>query len=237
MSETNTQDRPRNRKQDAVESAPSASAPVANTALAQALADAAIKPEGFATIEIDGMDVSVPRKFAAGMVLTDTQAKILDAAYQRQFVNNQNAMAKGRSDRRAAGKDTAENAPWTAEQYVEAYATYEPNVGRERMGGIEKLRRDAARTAFTKLANEHNAALAAGTKSPVKGRTAPMVLPAGKGSAEVWEKVINGFLVMPAYADRIQAELDILLAAKAAEKSAPKTKAEKVDAGDLLGSL
>ena len=50
------------------------------------------------TIEIAGNDVTLPVKFAPGHVLTDAQAKVLDAAYQRQFTNNQNAMAKSRAE-------------------------------------------------------------------------------------------------------------------------------------------
>ena len=50
------------------------------------------------TIEIAGLQVTLPVKFGTGHVLTETQAKVLDAAYQRQFTNNQNALAKSRAD-------------------------------------------------------------------------------------------------------------------------------------------
>jgi hypothetical protein len=84
------------------------------------------------TIEIAGLQVTLPVKFAPGHVLTENQAKVLDAAYQRQFTNNQNASAKGREEALKKATTDAERsakAPLSAADIAKLYADYEPSVG------------------------------------------------------------------------------------------------------------
>lgn len=116
------------------------------------------------TIEIADQEVTLPVKFVSGHVLTETQARILDAAYQRQFTNNQNAQAKARKEK---GKPAL-----SATELAALYVDYEPSVGVHAGGtGLTKLRDEMAWRFWTSLVAEHNAAVAAGG--------APVIVKAG----------------------------------------------------------
>ena len=116
------------------------------------------------TIEIADQEVTLPVKFVSGHVLTETQARILDAAYQRQFTNNQNAQAKARKEK---GKPAL-----SATELAALYVDYEPSVGAHAGGtGLAKLRDEMAWRFWTSLVAEHNAAVAAGG--------APVIVKAG----------------------------------------------------------
>jgi hypothetical protein len=112
-------------------------------------------------LEIAGLSVTLPIKFSAGHTLTDTQARILDAAYQRQFTNNQNATAKSRAEAHAKG--TADKAPLTAEQIASIYLNYEPAVGGSpRQSAVERMRHEAGWRAIVSYFGEHNENVRAG---------------------------------------------------------------------------
>ena len=110
---------------------------------------------GNVTIEIAGLEVTLPVKFAPGHTLTENQAKVLDAAYQRQFTNNQNASAKSRAEAHVKATTDAERAakaPLTAAEIAALYTDYEPSVGgTPRQSTMEKLRQDAAWRAWVAL--------------------------------------------------------------------------------------
>ena len=72
-------------------------------------------------IEVAGFVVQVPRRFYAGSALTEAQAKVLNAAYIRQFRNNQNANAEARAKR---GEP-----PLTQKELQDIWRGYEPAVG------------------------------------------------------------------------------------------------------------
>lgn len=211
------------------------------------------------TIEIAGLQVTLPVRFRSGHVLTENQAKVLDSAYQRQFTNNQNANAKARADRFTKATTDAEreaNLALTANELAEFYPDYEPAVGGgPRMGSMEKMRSDAAWRAWVQLVKEHNDAVTAGgtaviTKAvdsygkpkPVAVQTCPrkprdMSEEAHKVVREEFEQTkalfIDKLLSMPLYAERIQVQLDAILA----EKGANKTEAAGDDivvSGDSL---
>lgn len=127
---------------------------------------AAAAPETVA-VELGGVSVPLPRKFMAGpVVLTANQALILDAAYQRQFKNNQDANAKARAEAYAKAttdEARADKAPLTAEQYIALYRDYEPAVGgAPRLGSMEKLRQEAGWRFWVGHVAEHNKLVAAG---------------------------------------------------------------------------
>lgn len=177
---------------------------------------------GFVTIEIAGQEIALPVKFSPGHVLTETQAKILDAAYQRQFTNNENAMAKARYAKENGNNDGF--IPLTATAYAEKYATYEPNVGGARMGSMEKIRNDAAWRMWTALVAEHNASVTrqgppviarAGNRQvpglkPIRGTDGKVV--AGGTVAEQRDRMVARLLTMPEFADRIQLQVDAIIA-------------------------
>src|SRR5580692_4416489 len=106
--------------------------PPANTGNGAATPAATPASLGTVTIEIAGMELTLPVKFGPGHVLTENQAKVLDAAYQRQFTNNENAMAKSRAEALEKAKtdeERAAKAPLTASAIAALYTAYEPSVG------------------------------------------------------------------------------------------------------------
>ena len=200
------------------------------------------------TIEIAGLEVTVPVRFAAGHVLTENQAKVLDAAYQRQFTNNQNAMAKARAE--ALGKATtdaerAAKAPLTATQLAALYTDYEPSIGgTPRQSQMEVIRQQAAWRFWTGHVAAHNKSVAAGGppvivkagQKPVAPLT-PKRGPDGKVIATVGDQrdaMTARLLAMPEYADRIQVQVDAILAERGSKTPVEKSDAVSLSADDLL---
>jgi len=194
---------------------------------------------GTIEIEIAGHNVVLPVKFGPGHVLTENQAKVLDAAYQRQFTNNQNAMAKARAEKLTKATTDAERAaaaPLTASALAGLYATYEPNVGGSRMGSMEKLRMDAALAVWLDMISEHNTAIDAGQPSPVFKQTLKLVVPLratkmADGTTQTvddWRN-LNANNVLNAKSPKVQARLqskiDTMLAEREAAKSATPSTA------------
>lgn len=206
------------------------------------------------TIEIAGISVALPVKFKTGHALTANQAKVLDVAYQRQFKNNQDANAKARSERLAKATDEEEieaNLPLTADDYVDFYLTYEPQTGSgPRTGSLEKMRLDAAWKAWVQLVKEHNdsikeggeaiitkagnkAVVAWNTPRKVRGEDADGFAKKLEASYQARKLFLDKFLSMPEYADRIQMQIDALLAEKNADKAVSKSD-NVVEAGAAL---
>lgn len=182
---------------------------------------------GTVTIEIAGLDVTLPVKFLGGHVLSDSQAKVLDAAYQRQFTNNQNAMAKARAEALTKATDDAGKAKYaalSASKLSELYNDYEPNVGGTRMGSMEKIRNDATWRMWTGKINSHNTSVKSGGE-PVIARAGKNQIPPlkpkrdanGKVTTTVQEQrdsLIARLLEMPDYAEAIQEQVDAIMAEK-----------------------
>jgi hypothetical protein len=203
------------------------------------------------TIEIAGLNITLPLKFRPGHVLTENQAKILDAAYARQFTNNQNANAEARAKRFA--KDAkAEDAPLSAAALAALYTDYEPAVGGGvRQSGLETLRHATAWRFWTTLVAEHNKSVSTGgvpviTKAGTKQVT---IAPAprkrqdqtdadAKATREVFDAdralFIGRLLEHSVYGPRIAALVEAELAAKAAEKAAPQAPAADTVVADSL---
>jgi hypothetical protein len=210
-------------------------------------------------VEMTGLKVELPLKFAAGHILTDHEARVLDAAYQRQFRNNQEANATNRAKRfekATTDAERPENAPLTAAQLVALYTDYQPAVGDTvRMSTLERMRHEAAWRAWVALVTEHNATV--GTDNPPvilkavmadgKARTVKLdTIPTTKPKSEDEEafkarkqeaidrrqSFCARMLDMPDYADRIQAQLDAIMA----ERGAKETKVEQdvIVSGDAL---
>ena len=210
---------------------------------------------GFVTIEIAGLNVQLPIKFGPGHVLTEAQAKVLDAAYQRQFTNNQNAMGKARGENFAKATTDAERlkyAPLSATALAALYADYEPSVGGTRTSSLEKMRLEAAWRVWVEMVEAHNASVKDGTP-PVfakrAGRNVPLPSTAilvtdetgkpimgtdGKQQKvtlqEQRDNLANGLLARPEFADRIQAMLDKVQAEKGKGK-------DKADATESVASV
>lgn len=208
----------------------------------------AASSNGNITIEIAGLEVTVPVRFAVGHVLTENQAKVLDAAYQRQFTNNQNAMAKARAE--ALGKATtdaerAAKAPLTATQLAAIYTDYEPSIGgTPRQSQMEVIRQQAAWRFWTGHVAAHNKSVAAGGppvivkagSKPVAPLT-PKRGPDGKVIATVGDQrdaMTARLLTMPEYADRIQVQVDAILAERGSKTPVEKSDAVSLSADDLL---
>ena len=217
---------------------------------------AAAAPLALTTIEISGLQVTVPLKFRPGHMLTETQARILDAAYQRQFINNQAANIKARGERLAKATTDAEraaNAVQTAEQIAALYTDYEPAVGgTPRQSALEKLRHDMAHRYWTARVASHNEALRTGMPPVILNAKDANGLPAmvsldtkpkktkeisqvdHEAALQVWEDAQAGFRTAllghkthgPAIAAMVEAEL----AAKK-EPAAPAAGAAAVVTG------
>jgi hypothetical protein len=176
---------------------------------------------GTVDLEIAGLEVTLPVRFAEGMVLTANQAKVLDAAYQRQFTNNQNAMAKAITDGKSK-KDLA-----SAAELAERYTTYEPAVGGSRIGSLEKLRNDAGWCVWVDMVALHNAAIEAGETSPVfKSQTLKIAIPRrkiGDQTVEMYRDAQTATVLGAKSAkvqERVQRMIDVLTAEREAAKTA-----------------
>jgi hypothetical protein len=185
------------------------------------------------------MEITLPVKFSPGHVLTENQAKVLDAAYQRQFTNNQNAMAKSRAEALEKATTDAEReakAPLTASAIAALYAAYEPSVGgATRQSTMEKIRSEAAWRFWTAHVSEHNKAVLAGSAPViVKAGKSVVALPSGKGAPEKRDALIAALLKLPAYADRIQVQVDAIVAERGNKKEEPKADALTLSADDLI---
>jgi hypothetical protein len=197
-------------------------------------------PLGTKSLSIGDLIVTVPVKFGPGHVLTEAQARILDAAYQRQFINNQNTSAENRARKLAKAKTAAERAafrPLTPDELVEIYLAYEPNVGNApRQSSVERMRHEATWRAIIAYLTEHNKAVEAGQPGIIaaaggKGVAIPKVPTKTKGVTEEQHKAnleafeaikttqIERFAANPKFAERIQIQLDALEAEKGSKKS------------------
>lgn len=138
---------------------------------AQAQASASETPAvATTTLTIGDVVVELPIRFAAGHTLSENEAKVLDAAYQRQFSNNQNAAAKSRREK---GEPAL-----TAAELASLYATYEPSIGGRRAADPDKLRNEIADRAWADLIADHNADVKAGGPGVLpKSAGKPVVLP------------------------------------------------------------
>lgn len=178
MSERTTHARP-HRPASATEPAAettTATAPVAETASAAPSGNGA----DTTAYEVAGQTVNLPIVFQDGHICNANQAKVLQAAHERQYRNNMNANAKARAERLAKAitdADRAANQPYTAAEIVSDFVTYcqtGPQIGGgPRLGSMERLRLEAAWNAWKLLVNRHNDAIKAGsepviTASPTK---------------------------------------------------------------------
>jgi hypothetical protein len=209
------------------------SAPATDTSAA-ALATANVE-----TFEIDGKAVALANAFTVGQPMDADHVKILFAAYVRQFTNNQNAIGKARAERHAkatTAEEKAATAPRTAEEIAALFAGYKPQVGGgPRLGSLERLRLTAAWRAYVAMVTEHNTALRNGNKGVFATNGVVAVMRKGdqdaKRKAESLaaetadeftarkESFLGKMLSMPKYADRIQAQLDLLQAENGKDKA------------------
>jgi hypothetical protein len=202
-------------------------------------------PLGAVTIEIAGLEVTVPVKFAPGHVLTENQAKVLDAAYQRQFTNNQNASAKSRAEYKVDGKPAPKPA-LTAAEIAALYADYEPSVGgTPRQSMLEKLRSDAAWNYWVEQVTAHNEAVKNGDDPViVKAGNKAVQLPSGKGAPEKREAMAAAILArangtadmepVQELAEGVQRHLDILLAQRGVKPTAASADTVVTSGADLI---
>jgi len=211
------------------------------------------------TIEVAGHMITVPRRFYAGDVLNESEAKVIDAAFQRQYINNQNAMDKARKDKLSAAKTSEERKiaqraidEMTPAKLVENYITYVPNVGGPRMSASERNELDAGWAAWVRLVAEHNAAKEKGIIAKAKGKHVALPTSASKvldgdgkpvldengkpktiSLADQRDTIARALLQRPAFADRIKAELDRIMAEKGKVKAEAPAE-ETVASGDLF---
>lgn len=181
------------------------------------------------TVTIAGIDVSLPVKFATGHILTDAEAKVIDAAYRRQFANNQNAAyaafekkAKEWDASTASDKGDKPSNPCTDSAMVEAYKGYVPQVGASQQTALEKARQEAGLRALHELMSEHNALIEEKKAGYAFFGAKPVALKKGKGAAEARDALVANLLKSVKQADRIQKHLDAILAEKGATKDTPE---------------
>lgn len=197
-------------------------------------------------VTIGEQEVMLPRKFTAGMPLTDTTATILETAYIRQFTNNQNAYAKARAEKNEANDHTPD-------VLTTLWAAYEPNVGAGggRATNAEKLRYEAGWRAWCAMVNEHNVAVRDGDDPVIvkaAGKIVPIDTPPRKARGaddaqhkavlaawnEQHDAFVEAFLNHPAYAARVQAALDAIMAERGAKKDTDGAEQIAVTGADLL---
>jgi hypothetical protein len=193
--------------------------------------DTAASPEyGTVDTTIAEIDVPLPVRFIAGHVLTDAEAKVIDAAYRRQFKNNQDAAftawEKKRDAATAKGEEPPAN-PCNEDALLKAYLAYAPNVGSDQMSSLEKAKIEACLRAWAEIIDEHNALLASGQPSPL-GST-PRSMPIGKGAPEARDAMVAQIANSVKQAPRVQKHLAIVLAESKAKVKKPSIVAPSVD--------
>lgn len=188
------------------------------------------------TVTIAGIDIALPVKFGAGHILTDAEAKVIDAAYRRQFANNQNAAfaawekkAKEWDASTASDKGERPTNPCTDAKMLETYVAYVPNVGAAGQTSMEKARQEAGLRALHEMIAEHNALIDEG-KPGFMGPT-HVALAKGKGAAEARDALVAKVLASTKQAARVQKHLDAVLAEKGSAKDAPEAKV--IDAASI----
>lgn len=186
---------------------------------------------GVNTIEINDIEVSVPVRFGTGHVLSENEAKVLQAAYERQFTNNQNALAKSRTE----GKNATPQPDASA--LAALFADYAPSVGgTPRQSTMDKLRHEAAWRMWTALVAAHNDNVEKNGKSPdyvpVIARakngvvnTTFRAVKAADGTVETTaqqqkDTFTAALLAAPHYADAIQTVLDAIMAERGTKPAA-----------------
>lgn len=204
---------------------------------------------GVTKVTIATLDVDLPNKFGTGHILSDVEAKVLDAAFRRQFANNQNAAFKAWEDKvkaydalDAAGKAKAGERPanpCTDAHMLELYATYVPSVGAAGQTQAEKNKYNAGLRAVAELFEEHNALLAAKKpgflgnapigfmKTNTKGGVTADAVQAHK---DAW---VAKILASEKQADRVQRHLDAIIAEQGAKKDTPDVQAVDVASIDI----
>lgn len=197
--------------------------------------------------DTEGVTVNLPNRFASlvGQPLSEDHAKIIFAHVAGQFRNNQVANAKAREARYT--KDAkAEDAPWSVDQYLTAWADYLPSVGGgERQSQSEKLRYEAAKRVWVAIVAEHNEAVKNGGRvlksdkptavEPRPIKTKAVSTADHEKAVEAWQDrqtaIYDQLLKAPHFADRINAMLEVLTAE--AGKKAASADAEMASA-DLI---
>lgn len=199
--------------------------------------NAPVAPEASSvTVTIAGIDVALPNKFNAGHILSEAEAKVIDAAYRRQFANNQNAAfaafekkAKDWDASTAADKGARPVNPCSDSAMLEAYKAYVPQVGASQQTALEKARLEAGLRALHEMMSEHNALIDAGKPGFMGPKH--VALKKGKGAAEARDGLIAKVLASTKQAERVQRHLDAVLAERGAAKSEPE--AQELDASAI----
>ena len=185
----------------------------------------------FLSVKIGDTSLTLPRRYAVGHTLTDSEAFALDAFYSRAFTNAATAAAK---KLKASGKEVKDAATLLAD-----YAKYAPNVG-ARSGETDgdDLTQAIALKFWNDLATRHNRAVDAG-QPPILRKAvhaalflrAPaktVAISAAVHSAlletynERKEKTIAAIVAHVEYGPKIVALVEADLAAKKAETDAKK---------------
>ena len=164
--------------------------------------------------EIAGTVIFLPVRFVEGHVISAIEAKVLDTAIRRQYVNNINAAVKSFAEKVQAGKASASDNPYTEEKILADFLTYIPNVAGQKDEGekLAELRYKAGLAVLTEIVAEHNALVASQGHGPLGNQ--PAVVPSGRGSKELRDSYVNTILSKPAYASRVEAHLEILKGTK-----------------------
>jgi hypothetical protein len=203
---------------------------------------------GTTAITIASIDVELPNKFGPGHVLTDSEAKALDALYRRQYANNKNAAfaawekkAKAWDESTASDKGERPVNPCTPDALLSDYVSYAPQVGASTETQREKDQKEAVQRAVVEVFAEHNAALAAG-KPGILG-SKPVALPKADRRAGITAeqalaaRVALGEKLVASgkHTARVQRHLDAIIAEREATKKADAPVTAEVASVDEIG--
>ena len=189
-----------------------------NTTNARILAAAS---PGVHFVEVRAGDIALPRRFVPGMIVDERIALLGDLALSRQFVNNQNADADARAKRFVAAKTDAErdaNRPLSAEEVAARYDGYWPEQKIRLRSRSDEIRAEAAYRVHAARVTQHNRAINAG-EAPVFKAYVGQIVPLPKEGTVEADGVVSAMLTMPSFADRVQAQVDVILAEIAARKA------------------
>jgi hypothetical protein len=191
------------------------------------------------------LDLELTDKWIKDMVVTDHAAAMLNDLIARQFVNNQEANALARNKRRAAAttdeeRNAENNRELSEADYVKLWNAYDgPAIqGTPRQSAMQRMQIQAALVAFSIMEKEHNEAMDRGEaptlfRNATKRNTVFVAKKDAEGNtvtaAEQREALAKQLLTIDAYAPRIAAQLELIVAQSDAKKATPNAPAATVD--------
>jgi hypothetical protein len=163
------------------------------------------------SVKIGDMVATLPVRYVAGHVLTDTEATVLDTAIRRQFRSKWDSALKNWKSK----DDGTEFA--TIDEITADYENYLPGVYNNKVESVETLHREAGLRTLNELVAEHNAAIVAGLPGHFNSPNEVILPKANRklgitaaSAREAIDKLVTSILASEKHAERVQRHLSVI---------------------------